>query len=253
MNAPSRISLSVIVTAMNEEGNLTPSVESVLSAVAPPSFDYEIIIIDDGSTDDTARIADGLAASNPRIRVHHQPHNLGLDRAYLKGIELASKQFVGWVAGNNMIPAEALRDIYGRIGKADLILGYPVVDIRRKRRRWLSRAFVQLLNILFGVRVRYFTGPCVFRAEAGKSLRVITRGSMVVPEIVLRLLKSGETVQEVSLRAKPRTSGRTKTFRPRNLVSVATSVLRLFIDIQVLGHGRRRPSTRTSHSSHLTP
>src|SRR5262245_59891069 len=178
------MSLSVIVTAMNEEGNLGPTIDSVLSAVATPFFDYEIIIIDDGSTDRTGALADALADRNPRIRVHHQPRNLGLDSAYLKGIELATKDYMCWVSGNNMMPADALREIYGRIGEADLILGYPVADIRRKRRRWLSRAFVQLLNVVFGVRLHYFTGPCVFRSAAGKSLRVITNGSMVVPEIV---------------------------------------------------------------------
>src|SRR5437764_3632653 len=152
----------VIVTAMNEELNLAPTVESVLSVVRTPAFDYEVLIIDDGSRDRTAAIADAFAAADPRIVVHHHPKNLGLDKAYLKGIELASKEHVAWVAGNNIVPAEALRDIYGRIGQADAIFSYPVVDIRRKRRRWLSRIFVQLLNLLFGVRLQYYTGPCVF-------------------------------------------------------------------------------------------
>jgi glycosyltransferase involved in cell wall biosynthesis len=229
-------SLSVIVTAMNEEGNLLPTVASVLSAVDGPSFDYEVIIVDDGSTDRTGLIADELAAGNPRIRVYHHPRNLGLDRAYLKGIELALKQNIAWVAGNNIVPAEALQEIYGRIGEADVIFSYPVVDIRRKRRRWLSRAFVQLLNLLFGARLQYYTGPCVFPSRAGKALRLTTRGSMVIPEIVLRLIKSGHSYIEISLHPKPRTAGKTKTFRVVNIAYVISSVLRLFIDIQVLRH-----------------
>src|SRR3954471_7416804 len=142
-------SLTVIVTAMNEEGNLLPTMDSVLSAVRSRALDYEVIIVNDGSHDRTGAIADELAFSDPRIRVHHQPQNLGLDRAYLKGIELATKENIAWVAGNNIVPVEALNEIYGRIGEADAIFSYPVVDIRRKRRRWLSRAFVQLLNVLF--------------------------------------------------------------------------------------------------------
>jgi dolichol-phosphate mannosyltransferase len=229
----STTSISVIVTAMNEERNLRPTVESVLSAVATPAFDYEVIIVDDGSRDRTGAIADELAAADPRIRVHHHPRNLGLDRAYLKGIELASKEHTAWVAGNNIVPAEALQEIYRRIGEADVILSYPVVDIRRKRRRWLSLAFVQLLNLLFGVRLRYYTGPCVYRTNVAKSLRLITKGSMVIPEIVLRLLKSGQSYIEVSLHPKPRTAGKTKTFRLSNLVYVTSSVFRLFVDIRL--------------------
>jgi glycosyltransferase involved in cell wall biosynthesis len=241
-------SLSVIVTAMNEEGNLRPTVESVLSVVASKPWDYEVLIIDDGSTDRTAKVAEELAASDPRIKVHRHPRNLGLDRAYMKGIELATKENIGWVAGNNMIPAEALEAIYGSLGAADMILSYPQVDPRRKRRRWVSRTFTMALNVLFNVRLRYYTGPCVYRADVAKTLKPITQGSMIVPELVLRLIKAGETYIELPLQPKPRSSGQTKTFRPRNVASVVLSVARLFVDIQILRRSRRaaRPHVSTS-------
>jgi dolichol-phosphate mannosyltransferase len=242
-------SLSVIVTAMNEEGNLRPTVENVLSVVARQLWDYEILIIDDGSRDRTGAIADELAAADPRIRVHHHTRNLGLDRAYMKGIELATKENIAWVAGNNMIPVDALDAIYGRVGAADMILSYPRVDPRRKRRRWVSRTFTVMLNLLFNVRLRYYTGPCVYRAAAAKTLRPITQGSMIVPELVLRLIKAGETYVELPLQPNPRTSGRTKTFRLTNVASVVRSVVRLFIEIQVLRRGRSRPVVRAQKSS----
>jgi dolichol-phosphate mannosyltransferase len=240
------ISISVVVSAMNEEGNLRPTVESALSALDSLGYDYELIIVDDGSRDRTGAIADEMAERNPRIRVHHHPRNLGLDRAYLKGVELATKEYFGWVAGNNIIPAEALHDIYGRIGEADVIFSYPAVDVRRKRRRWLSRGFVQLLNLLFGARLRYYTGPNVYRSDVAKSLRIITKGSMIIPEIVLRLIEHGQTYIEVSLNPKPRTSGRTKTFRVANIVYVGSSVLRLFIDIRLRSKRHRRPPAQVA-------
>jgi glycosyltransferase involved in cell wall biosynthesis len=244
-------SLSVIVTAMNEEGNLRPTVESVLSVVAGKPWDYEVLIIDDGSTDRTAEVAEELAASDSRIKVHRHPRNLGLDRAYMKGIELATKENIGWVAGNNMIPAEALEAIYGSLGAADMILSYPQVDPRRKRRRWVSRTFTMTLNVLFNVRLRYYTGPCVYRADVAKTLRPITQGSMIVPELVLRLIKAGETYVELPLQPKPRSSGQTKTFRPRNVASVVLSVWRLFVDIQILRRSRRAARPHVSASRPL--
>lgn len=236
------MSISVIVTAMNEEGNLRPTVESVAGALRSRNWDHEIIIVNDGSRDRTGAIADEMAAADPRIRVHHQPRNLGLDCAYLKGIELASKGHIGWVAGNNIIPQAALEAIFDRCGEADMILSYPDIDPRRKRRRWVSKSFVILLNVLFGVRLRYYTGPCVYRAEPAKQLRPITHGSMMVPELLLRLIKRGERFIEVEIRPKPRTAGKTKTFRISNIVYVGWSVLLLFVDIQVLGLFRSRPS-----------
>ena len=99
------------------------------------------------------------------------------------------------------------------------------------------------LNLLFGVRLRYYTGPCAYRADVGKSLRTISRGSMIVPELVLRLIKAGQSYVEVGLRPKPRTSGRTRTFGLSNVIFAVLSVWRLFVDIRVLGRlSRRAPS-----------
>lgn len=226
-------SISVIVTAMNEEGNLRPTVLSVVGALAHRGWDHEIIIVDDGSSDRTGAIADEMAAADPRIRVHHQPRNLGLDHAYLTGIALATKDRIGWVAGNNIIPQSALDAIFDRVGDADMILSYPDVDPRRKRRRWVSRSFVILLNLLFGVRLRYYTGPCVYSALQAKRLRPIAHGSMMVPELILRLIKAGQTYVEVEIRPKSRTAGKTKTFRPSNIWYVGSSVVRLFLSIQL--------------------
>jgi dolichol-phosphate mannosyltransferase len=229
----------MIVTAMNEQENLLPTVESVLGALAPRGWDYEIVIVNDGSRDRTGAIADGLVARAPRIRVHHQPRNFGLHRAYLKGIELAGKEYIGWVAGNNIITQANLEAIFNRLGEADMILSYPDIDPRRKRRRWVSRSFVTLLNVLFGVRLRYYTGPCVYRAAAAKALRPIARGSMMVPELVLRLIKAGESYIQVEIHPKRRTAGKTKTFRISNIFNVSSSVLRLWVDIQLLGMFRK--------------
>ena len=163
---------------------------------------------------------------------------MGLDRAYLKSIELATKEHIGWLADNNIITQANLDAILDRIGDADMILSYPDVDPRRKRRRWISRSFVILLNILFGVRLRYYTGPCIYRAEAAKGLRTIAQGSMMVPELLIRLLKQGQSFIEVDIHPKARTAGKTKTFRISNIVYVASSVLMLWLDIQVPGFFR---------------
>ena len=101
-------------------------------------------------------------------------------------------------------------------------------------------------GVLFGVRLRYYTGPCVFRSEIGKSLRIITKGSMIIPEIVLRLIEHGQTYIEVSLHPKPRTSGKTKTFRVANIVYVGSSVLRLFVDIRLRSKRHRRPQAQVA-------
>lgn len=226
-------SLTVFVTAMNEEGNLRPTVENILTAVREHFTDYEVWIIDDGSRDRTPQIAAALAAGDPRVHVHTNDRNRGLAYGYRKGLELASKEYTCWVAGNNIIPLEAMRDIFGRVGTADLIMSYVFRDVRGFSRRAVSVTFTTALNLLFGLRLRYYTGPCVFRTAIARRLRTTTEGSTIVPEMLIRLIKAGEGYVEVGLMPRPRTAGTTKTFRLKNIARVGRSVLSLFWELQV--------------------
>src|SRR5918996_3180794 len=192
-------SISVIVTAMNEEGNLSPTLESVVSTVAPRFARYEIIVVDDGSRDRTADIAASLAAENPRIRVHRNRRNLGLGRSYQTGIDLAVHEYTSWVAGNNLVPQEALARIYDRVGERDMVISYILRDVRGFRRRTMSRAFTILMNLLFSVRMRYYTGPCVYKSGVAKQFIMRANGSLFVAELLVRLLLAGQTYVEVGL------------------------------------------------------
>ena len=239
-------SISVIVTAMNEEGNLRPAVDSVVRAVAPRFARYEVIIVDDGSEDRTFEIAKSLAAGNPRIRVHRNARNLGLGRSYRIGIGLALCEYASWVAGNNMLSQEALERVYDRVGERDMVISYVLRDIRPFVRRLISRAFTFGMNRLFSLKMRYYTGPCVFRSQVAKRLPARAPGSLFVAELLVRLLRTRQTYVEVGLQPLPRSSGSTKTFRIRNVVDVFTSVMRLFWELRVHhAFAGTRPDIRT--------
>jgi glycosyltransferase involved in cell wall biosynthesis len=226
-------SMSVIVTAMNEEGNLRPTVESVTRAVAPRFTRYEIIIIDDGSSDRTPEITAALAAGNPRIRVHRNPRNIGLGRSYQIGIDLAAHEYTSWVAGNNIVSQQALEDIYDRVGERDMVISYILSDVRGVRRRTMSRAFTICMNLLFSQRMHYYTGPCVYRSAVAKRFQMRALGSLFVAELLVRLLRAQQTYVEVGLQPLPRSSGATKTFRLKNIIDVFGSVMRLFWELRV--------------------
>src|SRR5947209_5922598 len=95
MNDPSaarsatRQGLTVLVPAFNEVENLRPTVDRLVSSLNRTLSDYEILIINDGSSDGTAQRADAVAAVNPVVVVSHNARNMGLGYCYRKGIELA--------------------------------------------------------------------------------------------------------------------------------------------------------------------
>lgn len=228
-------SVTILVTAMNEEGNLIPTVDNVVAAVTPRFPDYEILILDDGSTDETGAIADRLAAANPRIRVHRNGTNRGLGYSMRRGIALADRPHMAWVAANNIVPLKGLEDVYDRVDTADVVLSYVIMDTRGIARRAISRTFIIVMNLLFGLRLRYYTGPWICGTEALKRIKTIGQGSMVVPEIPVRLIYAGQSYVEVGLQPQPRTSGKTKTFRFANFVFAATSIVHLFWSARVVG------------------
>jgi dolichol-phosphate mannosyltransferase len=240
-------SISVIVTAMNEGRNLRPTVEAIVKSVAARFAAYEILIIEDGSSDDTAEVAAALSTERPHIRVYRNPTNKGLAYSCRRGIGLAVCQYTAWVAGNNLVPPEAFDAIYDRVGEADVVVSYIVEDVRGRSRRLLSRTFTFAVNILFGTRLRYFTGPAVYKTAASQRVHAISHGSMFVVEMLLRLIKSGQSYVQVGIHPLPRTSGASKTFRPRNVAGIGLSLLHLLWDMRV----RRRSIDYAQHGIRL--
>jgi Glycosyl transferase family 2 len=97
-------SVSVFIPALNEEENLEPTVARLIEALTVTVEDYEIIIVDDGSSDGTGAVADSLAAESSAVRVLHNPHNMGLGYCFTQGYREAGKDFFVYIPGDNTWP-----------------------------------------------------------------------------------------------------------------------------------------------------
>jgi len=226
--------LTVIIPALNEEGNLSAAVGTVLGAITGRFADYELLIFDDGSTDRTGGIADELAAGNPRIRVIHNPRNMGFGYNYSRGVELARMEYVTMFPGDNEIPGEAIRGILDAVGSADIVVPYVATpSVRSGSRRLISASFVSLVNCLFGLRLRYFNGPCVHRRTLLQSVPMRTHGFAYMAAILVRLIRSGCSYVEVPMPLQARQHGRSKAFRLKNIVSVLSTIGGLLWEIRV--------------------
>src|SRR6476469_6227086 len=100
-------SLSILVPALNEVDNLAATVERLLRAASLLIPDFEIIVVDDGSTDGTSELADGLAAAQEQVRVIHNGRNMGLGYSYRRGIDVARKRYFVYIPGDNSWPYES--------------------------------------------------------------------------------------------------------------------------------------------------
>ena len=231
-------SISVIMPALNEEKNVAASVAAVQSA-----FDrlcqYEIIIFDDGSRDQTGRIADDIAAHDPRIRVVHNPTNQGIGFCYWTGVELARHDYILMVPGDDETPADTIRAIGQRVGTADLVITYTMNGhIRPLHRRVFSRMFTIMMNALFGLRLRYYNGNCLIRTALLHGVPRDTSGFSYMAALLVRLLKQGCSYVEAGILLQPRGQGGSKATSPRSVLRVLKSVLALVWEIRIPSVGK---------------
>ena len=123
--------ISVIIPVYNSADTITACIESILNQ----SFtDFELIVVDDGSTDESGRICDELALSNARLKVVHQ-QNKGRTEARYVGVQMAKGEWVAFVDSDDTLPYDALSNLYDKTSQnTDIVLGngYTLDNERRE-------------------------------------------------------------------------------------------------------------------------
>ena len=235
-------SLSVFVAAYNELENLAPTVETILRSLRVSIEDYEIIIVNDGSTDGTREVADALAAQYPTVKVVHNPRNMGLGYGWLRAIEVASKASFVFVPGDNTWPYRSLHELFGNLGKADVVTTYTTnPGIRSLPRQLLSKVYTTGLNAMFGLNMRYYNGLTIYPTAWLKANAVTTNSFASMAEALLKAIHAGLSFIEVACAIEERTSGRSKAVSVGGVQDVAGTIGRLFIDLRL--RSRRGPQS----------
>lgn len=206
-----KITLSVFFPAHNEEGNIVKSVldaQSVLLGLSSRIDDFEIIVVDDGSTDATGSIAEELSQKNPKVRVIHHSKNQGYGGAVWTGIQACRFEYFFFTDSDLQFKLEELELLLKHIPEYEVVIGY-----RAKRQDHFMRLVNawgwRILNrILFGLRVKDV--DCAFKlikTDLVKNLPIESRGAMFSAEMLVRLMKKGYKFKEVPVTHLPRLRG----------------------------------------------
>ncbi|MBI2339347.1 MAG: glycosyltransferase family 2 protein [Deltaproteobacteria bacterium] len=229
-------SLSIVVPALNERRHLAATVDRLKKALAAASLtDYEVIIINDGSTDGTDEVARGLGGSDPCVRSFDNPGNLGLGASYTRGILQASKDYLVYIPADNSWPYESLLALFGSMAKADIVTSYASnPEVRGWGRRIISRLFTLALNFLFNRRMKYFNGLTIYPIEFLRTTRVNSTGFAFQAELMLKALFQDFSVIQLKLPIDEQTARSSKAVSVKNIQNVLATVIRLFFELQVL-------------------
>lgn len=222
--------LTVVILAFDEEQNLRPAAEEILGELRRAGVEWELVIVDDGSRDATGRIAEELAAAEPRVRVVRHPTNLGLGGGYRTGFAEARGELVTFFPADGQFPASIIGQFLARMGRGDvdLVLGYlpdrrgPLVG------RALSAAERVVYRALFGPMPR-FQGIMMFRRAilAELRLRSTGRGWAIVMELILRAARGGKRIASEPTPFRPRRSGQSKVNNLRTITANVRQLLAL--------------------------
>lgn len=198
--------------------------------------DYEILLVDDGSTDGTGPLADGLAQQRPQVRVLHQPTNQGIAAGYARAVATARFEYFAFLPADREIDPASIKTILAAVGSADIVAPYHGnPEARQAYRRVLTVASTTLVNRLFGLRMRYFQGPCVYPTDVARALPKTAGGFYFLTQMLVHALCAGHTYVEVPLLHRDRAHGRSKAVSWRNILRALRTIAGLWWVIRVRG------------------
>lgn len=202
-------SLSVVMPAHNEEVAITETVRSVVEAVSSWAADFEVVVVNDGSKDNTRSILENLASSEAHLRVINHEVNRGYGAALVTGFEATTKDLVFFMDSDGQFDIHDLEPFFSLIEEYDVVLGYRIDRQDTWMRRLNAWGWKMLVRLVFKLHIRDV--DCAFklyRAKFFREHRLETRGAMINTEILYKLKRDGYTLTEVGVRHLPRRGGR---------------------------------------------
>ncbi|MBN95472.1 MAG: hypothetical protein CL928_15635, partial [Deltaproteobacteria bacterium] len=208
-------SLGLCIPLYNEEGNVEAVARDLLGAFRQASVPLQLVLVDNGSTDDTRKLIGTLAASEPEISGVFLERNRGYGGGILAGMARlgGDREVVGYMWGDGQIGGSDVIRVYRRLvaEKADLAKARRVERVDGWRRAAVSRVYNAMTLWLFHVTSPDTNGcPKLFSRTTWKQLAPHSEDWFLDPEIMIAVASRGLKLAEVDVVARPRTAGVSK-------------------------------------------
>lgn len=268
--------VSALCWAYNEEGLIEDFLRRIDGLLRKTVQDYEIVVVDDGSTDRTNEIVRALAAELPRIRLIRNPVNLNVGLSSQKAIMAASKEFLFWQTIDWSYEIGYLRLFLEFLGEHDVVAGVRRAPVKvtgplarplatlihlfgykhlTTRSDTVPKAIVSLINYiliraLFRVPLSDFQNVVFYRTKLLQSIKYESRSSFSNPEGLIKSYWLGASIKEVPISFIPRAEGEAKGTKPRAIWTSVQDVFGCWFKWVVLG---RAPFKRKGVVDRLKP
>ncbi len=230
--------ISLVVPVYNEAEIIAETVAVFDDALRSICRDYEIIIVDDGSVDETPGILQRLCSQHVRLKIMHNSANIGSGASLWRGFQQAGKDLVVSNFADRPFDVTELGRI---IPSVDFSATDFVVVVRQDRsantpyRKITSLTNYWLIRCLFRIEISDFQFVQIYRRDILKGVRIDSQETFVPPELMIRLIQKGYRYQEVVSSFYRRPGGQPKCGHPGKIMKSIFDILKFWISWEILG------------------
>lgn len=226
-------SLSMVVPAYNEDELLEVFVRKSMVDLSKITDDFEIILVNDGSTDRTPEIAGRLTKEFKNLRVINLEKNSGVGVATKTGLMAASKEIVF----NNTVDAffnmEDLPLLLKYLPDYDIVSGYRTnLKSNNIYGKLLTLGNYYLIRLLFGLNLKAFQTVQFFRNSFLQSIKIEADSTFMAPELLIKAHNLGKSIKEVGIEYQPRRAGKGKCGNPKNILRTIKDIFKFWFSWQ---------------------
>jgi glycosyltransferase involved in cell wall biosynthesis len=233
--------LSIFFPAYNDSGTIASMVIRAVQAASKLTPDFEVIVVDDGSADDTADIADELARTYPNVRAVHHPTNRDYGAALQTGFRSSTKELIFYTDGDAQYDPTELAVLWEAMTpEADVVNGYKISRSDPVHRIVIGRVYHHIVSVLFGLKLRDV--DCDFRLMRRtifERINLEKTSGIICVEMMKKIQDGGFRVVEAPVHHFHRTHGKSQFFNFRRLFRTGRDLLLLWYSLVVRGEHRR--------------
>ncbi len=204
-----RESVAFVFPMFNERDNIEEMIFRTLAVAPELADDFEIIVVDDASTDGCGDVVAGMAKKHPEVRLLRHGKNRKLGGALKTGFAAVTKDVAIYTDSDLPIDMNDIKLVWPYLEAADMMIGYRLVRTEGLRRRVISKVYNTLIRRMFGLRVRDVNFAFkVIRRRVLEGIDLQSEGSFIDAEIILEAMRNGFQVREVGMMFYQRTAGK---------------------------------------------
>ncbi len=233
----SRPALSLVFPAFNEADNLPVLLETAIKTGDALGLDFEIVVVDDGSRDQSAAVLAAWCARDKRIRTVHHAANRGYGAALRSGLRAAQGELVFFSDADLQFDLAEIQNLLIHAEDFDIVAGFRAPRQDPWTRRGIAWIWGVLIQSLFDLRVRDIDCAFkIFRREVLDTIPIDSIGAFVNTEILARARAANFRIKQIPVSHRARIQGRQSGAHPRVILRALIELAKLYAEL----HPRRR-------------